>query len=224
MEKIDSFIFDLDGTLLDTLNDIKEAVNYSLRFHHLKERNKEEILSFIGHGSRYLIEKAIGENNLNLFDSVFDVYYNYYINNFDRYTKPYPNIVNSLEYARNKGIKLFIYTNKPFEMTMSLVKTHFKENTFNKVVAIKKECKKVKPDPELFLNETKEYNIDYQNSYYFGDSEVDIETAKNLKIDNMVSVTYGYKSKEFLSNYKIKPKYMIDDAKEIKSIIDNKLI
>lgn len=217
MEKVDNFIFDLDGTLLDTLLDIKEAVNYSLRFHHLKEVLKEEILDGIGHGSRYLIKHVLNNDNLNLFDSVFDVYYNYYQNHFNDYTKPYDGLIRSLNYATNKGIRLFIFTNKPYEMTNSLVNYHFK-GIFKKIVSIKKDSKTVKPDPTLFLNETKEFNINYSNSFYFGDSEVDINTAKNLKIENMVSVTYGYKTKEFLKKYN--PKYMIDNASEIAKFIN----
>ena len=223
MRKIDSFIFDLDGTLLDTLDDIKEAVNFALKKYHLQERTKEEVLSYIGHGSRYLIEKAIGESNLNSFDEIFDCYYEYYTNNYNVYTKPYPNVIDSLNYAKNKGIKLFIYTNKPYEMTMSLVGKHFND-LFDLVVAIRKDDKKVKPDPTLFLNESKDFNIDFKNSFYFGDSEVDIQTSKNLNIENMVSVTYGYKGKEFLLNYPLKPKFMIDDAKKIVNIIENQTI
>lgn len=217
MANIDSFIFDLDGTLLDTLLDIKEAVNYSLRFHYLKKVSKEEILDGIGHGSIYLIKHVLNDDNLNLFDSVFNVYYKYYEEHFNVYTKPYDGLLDVLKYSKDKGIKLFIFTNKPYEITNSLVSYHFKD-LFLKVVSIKKDSKTVKPDPTLFFKETEEFNIDYQNSYYFGDSEVDILTSRNLNISNMVSVTYGYKDKEFLKTYS--PKYMIDEPKSIFDIIN----
>ena len=217
MEKVDSFIFDLDGTLLDTLLDIKEAVNYSLKFHQLKEVSKEEILDGIGHGSICLIKHVLKEDNFNLFDSVFNIYYKYYEEHYNVYTRPYNGLLDVLSYSKDKGIKLFIFTNKPYEMTNSLVAYHFKD-LFLKVVSIKKDSKTVKPDPTLFLNETKEFNINYSKSFYFGDSEVDIQTAKNLKIENMVSVTYGYKTKEFLKKYN--PKYIIDNASEIAKFIN----
>ena len=219
MEKIDSFIFDLDGTLLDTVSDIKEAVNYSLIKHHLKERTLDEIISFIGHGSKHLIQEAIAGND-SLFDSVFETYYKYYENHFNVFTKPYDGIIESVEHAKSCGIRLYIYTNKPYEMTESLVKYHFKKDLFSKVVSIKKTDRTFKPDPSLFLKEVEKENISFEDSFYFGDSEVDIMTAKNLNIENMVSVTYGYKTREFLENFSIKPKYLIDDAREIKDIVD----
>ena len=105
-------------------------------------------------------------------------------------------------------------------MTESLVKYHFKKALFSKVVSIKKTDRTFKPDPSLFLKEAEKENISFEDSFYFGDSEVDIMTAKNLNIENMVSVTYGYKTREFLENFSIKPKYLIDDAREIKDIVD----
>lgn len=221
MDNIDSFIFDLDGTLLDTVEDIKVAVNYAMHKCKIREYSKSEIISFVGHGSRYLIQCALKEH-VELFDYAFKTYYDYYVDHFCDHTVLYPHILEGLEYAKSKNIKLFIYTNKPYDMTNSLIDKYFKEDMFLKVVSIKKDCKLTKPDPTLFLKETSQYNIDYGRSYYFGDSEVDIITSANLNIENMVSVSYGYKSKEFLLNYNVKPKYIIDNPKQIIDIIDNK--
>lgn len=216
------FVFDLDGTVLDTLVDMQVCVNRALMKYGLPQHSLEEYKGFIGNGSVKLIQRAIGNENQDKYAEVFDSYYNDYKTHFMDYTKPFEGIIESLDYAKKKGVLLFIYTNKPQAIATEVIDHCFRKGTFEKVIGIPLGGK-TKPDPQAFFDQTKEYGLDFDKACYFGDSDTDILTAKNLGITNMYSVSWGYKTYEYLSNYPIHPKRILKNPYEIMKVVDNQI-
>ena len=218
VNKYDSFIFDLDGTICNTLKDIASSVNYSLKYHHYKTYKVNDMKPFLGHGSKRLIEDAL-DKKLENYDSVFKVYMDKYKSNPVRYTKAYPIVTKFLIKAKEKGIKLFVFTNKPQVLASLVISKCFKENLFLEVIGVKDSTTKVKPDVEEFKLLTKKYNIDYTSSAYFGDSDVDLITAKNLNVRETYITTWGYQDYSYLKEYEIQPTKYLFKYKELLDII-----
>lgn len=214
-----AFIFDMDGTIVSTVYDIADSVNYALRKHGLKERSYEEITSYLGNGSVLLIKRALGEKELSHYDEVFRTYYDYYLTHFCIKTKPYSGLIEALEYAKSKGVLLFIYTNKPHEIAKEVMERCFPKGLFDKLVGIPLGGI-TKPDPTAFFQAVENYHLDYQRVAYFGDSTTDIQTAHNLHCGGMYSVLWGYDKKEKLLSYPIQPTCYLEKREEIKEIVD----
>lgn len=219
--KYQSFIFDRDGTIVATREDIADSVNLSLEHHHLPTHPLNERMTFIGNGSVKLIRRALGEGHLDQYESVFDEYYRIYAKHYKDKTHPFPGIIESLEYAKSSGILLFIYTNKPQNIALDVRKTYFGD-LFTKMVGIPLGGV-VKPDPKAFLEQTKPYHLDFAKAAYFGDSVTDLQTAFNLHIENRYSVLWGYQSKEKLLSYPIQPKAFLASPLQIKDVVDGKI-
>lgn len=219
--KYQAFVFDRDGTIVSTREDIAKAVNVSLEYHHLPTHSLPERTTFIGNGSVKLIQRAIGMEHQDRFQSVFDVYYDYYSKHYKDLTHPYDGRIESLKYAKEKGVLLFIYTNKPQDIALDVRQTFF-GTLFTKRVGIPLGGV-TKPDPKAFLDQTKEYGLDYSKVAYFGDSVTDLQTAYNLKIQNRYSVLWGYQSKETLLSYPIQPKAFLSSPLQIKDVVDNRI-
>lgn len=205
-------IFDLDGTLIDTLKGITKALNETLKELNIPYFYNEEIVrTFIGNGARTLFFKGIKRE-------FSEEEYSLFLKNYEKYqyiSPLYNNVLNTLKLIKNKGYLLFIYSNKPNELLSLLIKEKFKED-----IAIFKEIKgedknyPKKPDP-TYLNELfNKYDIDKLNSYYIGDSITDINLSKNVSIKSII-VSYGYGNKKELKE----SNYLINDFKEILDII-----
>lgn len=214
-----AFIFDMDGTIVETNEDICDAVNHSLRIHDLKEISYDECKSYLGNGSVKLIQRAMKGSRTEEFQSVFDDYYRYYLKNFRVKTKPYDGLVDALKRAKEKDILLFIYTNKPEKVAEEIVNFLFPKGLFEKMVGIPLGGK-TKPDPASFMNQTEKYHLDYEKVAYFGDSVVDIQTAHNLHVKTICSVLWGFQSKETLLSYPIQPTYYLKETKQILELIE----
>ena len=216
--KYDSFIFDLDGTICNTLKDIAHSVNYSLKKHHYPTHKLNKFKSFVGNGSKKLIERSLN-NDLTNYESVFNVYMNKYLSDPVRYTKPYKHIKTFLLKAKKEGIKLFVFTNKPDSLANLVINKCFGPNLFDKVIGIKESTKVTKPCIEEFIKETKEFNIDLSNSLYFGDSDVDLFTGINLKVKGIYLTCWGYQDYKYLSSLKEKPTKYLFKPKELLSLL-----
>jgi hypothetical protein len=216
-----ALIFDMDGTIVDTLDDITDSVNFALRKHGLPEYNRQEICSFIGKGSNHLIDCAI-QDKKELFDSVFQVYYNYYLDHFCVKTHPYDGIIDALTYAKEQGILLYIYTNKPHNIALEVMHRCFPKGLFDLLVGIPLNGI-VKPDPNAFFEAVKEKRLDFNTVCYFGDSVTDIVTAHNLGCKGIYSVLWGFQSKEKLSSCQYQPTAFLSHPNEIKAVIDGDL-
>lgn len=214
--KYQAFVFDMDGTIVCSIEDIGDAVNYSLAYHHLPTHAMSDYPAFLGNGSVKLIQRALGKEHQDAFQKVFDTYYDYYLKHYCVKTHPYEGIVESLTFAKKKGIRLFVYTNKPEKIALEVADHCFGKGFFDKIVGIPLGGK-VKPDPEAFNEQVmKPYHLDPKDCAYFGDSVTDILTAKNLGITHMYSVSWGFMARERLLEEK--PYRLLDKPTEIKDV------
>ena len=210
---MDKFIvFDCDGTLLDTLPGIKEALNVTLKELNLSyEYNLEEVKNFIGGGVKRLfklgLKRDFNEDELNLM-----------LSNYKKYqylAKPYKNVIETLSYLKEKKIKLFVYSNKPHDLLLEVIKNNFPSNMFIEIQGDNFIYKR-KPDPEYLESLFKKYNLNPSNGFYMGDSIFDLETARNAKLKSII-YTNGFGNYEEIK--KENPDYMISDFNELKEII-----
>lgn len=188
-------IFDLDGTLLDTLDDLTSAVNFALSRYGLPFRTSEEIRSFIGNGVKKLLERA-SENKVET-DSLLPLFKGYYKEHCADKTQPYRGIMQLLTRLKEKGLKSAVVSNKAHFATEALVKKYFKaliplaqgEDEEHGVMR--------KPNPASLLTVMGKLGVKKEQTVYVGDSDVDIQTAKNAGMD-CISVTWGFKDEQFL--------------------------
>ena len=192
-------IFDLDGTLLDTLQDLADAVNYALRKEGMPERTIDEVRQFVGNGVRLLMIRAVpgGESNP-LFEETFAQFKEYYGEHCNDNTKPYEGMIELLETLKSKGYSVAIVSNKIDFAVKELSVLYFKGIV---PVAIgEKEGVRRKPAPDTVREALKELGRTAEESVYVGDSDVDIETAKNAGMP-CVSVLWGFRDREFLEEH-----------------------
>lgn len=189
-------IFDLDGTILDTLEDLCFCVNFALRNNSLPERTIDEVRQFVGNGIRLLIERAVPENtDADITDKVFyDFREHYAVHSMDN-TKPYDGIEALLDNIRKEGIKTAVVSNKADFAVQKLINIFF-DGKFDFVLGERADISK-KPAPDMVNEAIKCLNILPESCVYVGDSEVDIETAKNSGIDFII-VGWGFRDKEYL--------------------------
>ena len=192
-------IFDLDGTLLDTLQDLADAVNYALRKEGMPERTIDEVRQFVGNGVRLLMIRAVpgGESNP-LFEETFAQFKEYYGEHCNDNTKPYEGMIELLETLKSKGYSVAIVSNKIDFAVKELSVLYFKGIV---PVAIgEKEGVRRKPAPDTVREALKELGRTAEEAVYVGDSDVDIETAKNAGMP-CVSVLWGFRDREFLEEH-----------------------
>lgn len=194
-----TIIFDLDGTLLDTLDDLTTAVNYALRKHYLPKKSKDEVRQFLGNGMERLIELSVpkGKKTKN-FKTILQDFKAYYLVNAITKTAPYPGIMDMLNTLKQKGFKLAIVSNKGYQ-AVSFLREYFFNETIDVAIGEKEGIRK-KPFPDTVYEALSVLNEEKQNAYYVGDSEVDILTAKNAGME-CLSVSWGFRTKEELQFY-----------------------
>ena len=190
-------IFDLDGTILDTLKDLANAVNYGLKSFNLPEKDIDFVRLAIGNGTKVLIKRCtpcdLSEEERS---KVFDVFKDYYFKHFTDNTKPYPGIYEMLLKLKELGnIKLVVLSNKDDDLTKQLINKEF-PRVFD-IIQGSYIDKPRKPDPYLISKIFNENNIDKKDCLYVGDTNVDKETADNANLKYLL-VNYGYRSKEEL--------------------------
>ena len=196
MKRYKAIIFDLDGTLLDTLADLAEGTNYALRVNGFPERTIDEIRRFVGNGARKLIERAVPDGQIEAaLEKVrqdFDIYYKVHCKD---HTGPYPGIMEMLQELVQQGYSLGVVSNKPDFAVQDLIPEYFPD-IFSSISGERQGVAK-KPAPDLILEAMKNLQADSSNAVYVGDSEVDMEAAANAGIP-CISVVWGFKGKKFL--------------------------
>ncbi|MBM7022322.1 HAD family hydrolase [Treponema sp. Marseille-Q4523] len=208
-------IFDMDGTILDTLDDLASSVNYALEANGLPKRTREEVRRFVGNGAVKLIRRAVPEGTEDdLFDKVFALYTSYYDVHCADATKPYDGITELLAILRSKGVKTAVVSNKPDEAVQILVETYF-PHLFDAAVGTRDGIK-TKPAPDSVFEIIKKIGAEKKDCVYVGDSEVDIETAKNAGIP-CISVSWGFKESEFLAEHGAQK--IVNNAKELSAAV-----
>lgn len=191
-------IFDLDGTLLNTLDDLADSTNYALSRFGYPTRTIEEVRQFVGNGVAKLIERAIpeGKNNPN-FEKCLAIFKENYAQNMYNKTAPYNGIIEMLSNLKSKGIKIAVVSNKFDLAVKELCKKYFEG--FIDFAAGENEAQgiKKKPAPDTVISVLNEFNFVPEDAVYVGDSDVDIMTAKNSKMP-CISVTWGFRDEKFL--------------------------
>ncbi len=194
--KYRTVIFDLDGTLLDTLDDLTNATNYALTAFGYPTRTKDEVRAFVGNGIKKLIERALGEHSAHV-DEVLETFKTYYGAHCADATKPYDGILQMLAIMQEEGIQAAVLSNKADFAVKRLANEYFGGLLLaavgeNEAAGIRK-----KPAPDSLLAVMRELNAEKESTLYVGDSEVDIQTAANAGVD-CLCVTWGFRDREFL--------------------------
>lgn len=198
MKEYSTYIFDLDGTLLDTLGDLAASVNYALRSVGLLEHSIDDVRRFVGNGVRLLMVRAIegGDSNPR-FEEAYATFRSHYMEHGLDTTQPYPGIMELLKELKARGKKIAVVSNKFYDATQELVKHFFGE--YVSVAIGERENIRKKPAPDTVLEAMRMLGVDKEGAVYIGDSDVDFNTAKNVGIP-CVSVLWGFRDREFLES------------------------
>ncbi|MDO4816082.1 MAG: HAD-IA family hydrolase [Bacillota bacterium] len=189
-------IFDLDGTLLNTLSDLHCSVNFALAQEGLPGRSVEEVRSFLGNGILNLVQRCVPQNtDREKTLRVFDAFKSHYALHSMDSTAPYEGICELLEKLRSAGIRLGVVSNKADSAVKPII-AHYFPHTFDCVLGERDGVRK-KPAPDSVFEVMQSLGCGPEESVYIGDSEVDILTAKNAGCD-CISVSYGFRSRELL--------------------------
>ncbi len=193
--KYKTVLFDLDGTLLDTLEDMTDALNRTMRLHGLPERTPEEVRSFVGNGARRLIELAAEGVDGARFEQILSDYKKDYDENYLIKTAPYPGILELLKTLRQNGVRTGVVSNKPDSTVQELSEALF-QNLADVSVGEKTGIRR-KPAPDTVLAAMEQLGATREDTVYVGDSEVDIATARAAGIP-CISVTWGFRDRDVL--------------------------
>lgn len=195
--KFKGVIFDLDGTLVDSLEDLADAMNKVLEKLNFPTHSYDDYQFFIGNGLRNLVSKSLPttHNDDNQIDSCYDMMIEIYNKACTNKTKPYTGIVELLDQLTSHNIKLGVFSNKAEDLTKLVVATLF-PNYFEAVVGFTTDALK-KPNPNKAIEISKSMGLKIEDMIFIGDSDIDMETATNANI-YAVGVLWGYRSKEDL--------------------------
>lgn len=196
MRRYQTYIFDLDGTLLDTLGDLHASCNYALRTHGMPERTIDEVRRFVGNGVKKLMERAIPNGMDNpLFEETYQSFRQHYLlHNLDT-TKPYPGIMEMLQKMKGQGKNVAVVSNKFYKATQELCRHFFGDLV--QVAIGERDGIRRKPAPDTVLEALRQLDVPKESAVYVGDSDVDIQTARNCGIP-CISVLWGFRDKDFL--------------------------
>lgn len=194
------YIFDLDGTLLDTLHDLASSVNYALQTHDMPTHSVDAIRGFVGNGVRLLMERAVPDGAQNpQFEATFATFRQHYMQHSLDTTCPYPGIVEMLHQLKQRGCRLAVVSNKMMAATQDLVRHFFPEIE----VAIgehEAEGIRKKPAPDTVFQALRQLGVGKEQAVYVGDSDVDLQTARNSGLP-CISVLWGFRSRDFLLHH-----------------------
>lgn len=196
----DTYIFDLDGTLLNTLDDLASSCNYALSKNGMPKRTIEEVRQFVGNGVKKLMERAIPDGLSNpKFECAYAMFREHYLmHNLDT-TKPYPGIIDLLTILKDKKKNVAVVSNKFYTATQNLCRHFFGDELVPVAIGERENIRK-KPAPDTVLEALRQLGVRKDNSVYIGDSDVDILTAKNTGIP-CISVLWGFRDKMFLETH-----------------------
>ncbi|WP_108869817.1 HAD family hydrolase [Aquimarina aquimarini] len=209
-------IFDLDGTLLNTLDIYTILMNRLLELYHLPTHDKQQYSQFIGLGTKHFITQALPpefRTSGNL-ESLIKEFKNLYQEHYQQHSFVYNGAYKTLQNLQFKGVKLGILSNKLHDLTCACIRHYFPLIKFDTILGQTKRYKK--PDPKGILNISKTMRVSTKRLIYVGDTEIDIQTAKQASIDS-IGVTWGYRNKTMLQSSD--PKYMVDSFEELYQVI-----
>ena len=216
--KYKAIIFDLDGTLLDTLDDLADSVNHTMEVFGWPCKTREQVRAFVGNGLRRLMQLSVpdGEDNPRFEEAVREQGRFYQLNCNNR-TSPYPGIMELLEKLRNDGYKLAIVSNKADGAVQELSRIYFRDlmdTSVGESAGVRR-----KPYPDTVLKVMENLKASKDECLYVGDSEVDIRTARNADID-CASVLWGFRSRKQLED--CQAEVFCSNTEELYEYIKNK--
>lgn len=189
-------VFDLDGTILETLSDLHMSTNYVLKKHNMKTRTIDEVRKFVGNGIMNLLKQAVAEGtSKEELDTIFNEFNEYYKEHCKDNTKPYEGITKLVRDLREKGIKTAVVSNKADYGVQALCEEFF-SGLFDYAVGEKEGIRR-KPYPDSVNNVMKKFGISLEETVYIGDSEVDYQTSLNANID-VIMVTWGFRDENYI--------------------------
>lgn len=215
MKTYTTVVFDLDGTLLNTLDDLKDSVNYALQLNSMPQRTLDEVRRFVGNGIRNLMLRAVPDGADNpAFEKVFADFKAHYATNCLNKTAPYPGVMEMVDALRKANFKLAIVSNKVDSAVKELQKHYF--DGVIPVAVGEMEGVSRKPAPDMVNKALAELGSTPQESVYIGDSEVDITTAKNSNMD-CISVTWGFRERALLEETATGP--VLDTPEQVRTYL-----
>ncbi|MEJ8743659.1 HAD-IA family hydrolase [Mediterraneibacter sp. HCN-7094] len=213
-------IFDLDGTLTNTLDSLVYSTNETLKEMKLPQISEEQCRLFVGNGARVLIEKALGSSgseNLDRIEEAMQIYGRIFDANCTYHVVPYEGITEMLESMKNRGLKLAVLSNKPHKQAVHVVETIFGKETFQWIQG-QIDTVPRKPDPTAVLQIAEKLGATPEETLYIGDSEVDVATGKNAQM-HTIGVTWGFRGKEVLED--AGAELIVDSPEEIMNMIED---
>lgn len=191
-----TYIFDLDGTLLNTLGDLAASTNYALRQYGMPEHTIDDVRRFVGNGVGKLIERAIPEGLANpQYEDVLATFRKHYMLHSLDTTAPYPRIESLLHSLRSNGCNVAVVSNKFYNATVELCR-HFFADTVEVAIGERENIRR-KPAPDTVFEAMRQLGVSGEDTVYVGDSDVDVATARNSGIP-CISVLWGFRDRDFL--------------------------
>jgi len=196
ISRYDTILFDLDGTLLNTLPDLHASVNATLQHYGYPLQSMQAVRSFIGNGVDMLVARSLPQGaDTPQFAEICDFYRSHYRANCENETAPYPGIMALLTALQEKGLRIGIVSNKPDEAVKKLAEAYFPgfiSAAVGETAAIPR-----KPAPDMVWAAARQLGCDLQRTLYVGDSETDVETASNAGVD-LAAVSWGFRDRPVL--------------------------
>lgn len=213
-------IFDLDGTLLYTLEDLADSCNYLLRKHQLPEHPLDSFRYFVGNGIKKLVERALPEEKRSeaFVESFFQEMIAYYDLHKEDKTRPYPQIVETLEALQQRGIMLGVASNKVNQAMAPLMAHYFPSIRFTSVLG-QREGIPIKPDPQIVFDIMETASVSPEETLYVGDTGVDMDTAHGALV-KAVGVLWGFRDRKELEGHQAE--FIISQPEELLGLVATK--
>ena len=193
-----TYIFDLDGTLLNTIDDLAASVNHALRTCGMSTYSTDDVRRFVGNGVRKLIERVVPDGEQNpLFEEVLSCFRQHYSQHNMDHTRPYEGIPETLQALKERNCRLAVVSNKFQAATQALCRHYFPETIDVAIGEHESEGIRKKPAPDTVLEALAQLGVGKEDAVYVGDSDVDIKTASNSGLP-CISVLWGFRDRDFL--------------------------
>lgn len=213
--KFKTVIFDLDGTLLNTLDDLMNSANFALSEFNFPQRTKDEVRQFVGNGVRKLIERAVPlGTSEHTIDDCLEVFRDHYENHKNDNTKPYDGITPTLLSLKEAGIKMAVVSNK-YDLAVKELCAPFFSGVIDVAIGERENVRR-KPAPDSVLEALKVLGAKKESAVYVGDSDVDVQTAANAGIP-CIGVTWGFRDREVLQS--AGAQFIINEPKELIDLV-----